>query len=271
MFWIHEKIFNKYLNSADPVFIKGLLEAINTPIHRVKDTGLTYRQINSLDESGMIISKREKGSGWRPFSLKDIVYLSVIDKCRKYGLNNDLLQELKADFYTNSVGGYSNDIFADHAITVALLGSYKISLIINERGNSWFADVYYQAYVDRLSPSYLCINFNELVTTVWERVNGTKIVSSYADWMEVSEKVNKLISPKEKLLLEIVRSQDYSEIKVSKREKNYVVYAEAHVDADSISEIELVDMIRTKDFGEITIKKRKGKPVRYTREDMFKI
>ena len=43
--------------------------------------------------------KRNNSIGWRKFSFKDLIYLQTILECRKYGFENNRLQDLKDTFY----------------------------------------------------------------------------------------------------------------------------------------------------------------------------
>ncbi len=261
-----------YINSNDDVKLQ-LNKKLSEKKYTVKDSTLSYRQINSLGASAMLQDERENERGWRKFSFKDLVYLYTILEFRKYGIENDLLQELRDDFYKHNKGTAKfSDV--DHVLLL-VLGTVKISLILTADGRSWFVDTGYQTVVDSNYHSYTLINFNEIVRKVWKLTKGedskfpshNNLVELMANFSQSSK-----VSDKENEILDILRNKNYSLVTIKKKDKNtFNVYGELEKNTEGMTEIELIESMKEKDFTNIKITKRDGKIVSYKLEDVYKI
>ncbi|MEI6058796.1 MAG: MerR family transcriptional regulator, partial [archaeon] len=54
--------------------------------YTVGDTGISYRMINYWSENGVLPDGIQDGSGWKRFSLIELVWLRVVQKLRGFGL-----------------------------------------------------------------------------------------------------------------------------------------------------------------------------------------
>ena len=73
---------------------------INEKKYKVADTGLTYRQASYINKN-ILEDDRENKQGWRKFSLKEVIYLSLVQELRLFGLNDNQLINLKKSFFSN--------------------------------------------------------------------------------------------------------------------------------------------------------------------------
>lgn len=262
-----------YTNGSDDTKIQ-LQKQFNEKKYTVKDSTLSYRQINSLGASAMLQDERENDRGWRKFSFKDLVYLYTILECRKYGIINEKLQELRDDFYKQDKGTQKfSDV--DHVLLL-VLGTVKLSLLITDDGRTWFVDMSYQAFVDDSYDSYTFINFNEIVRKVWKLTTGgdDSKFPKYKGWGDllVDYSQSTKVTDKENEILNILRNKDYSLITIKKKDKNtFNVYGELEKNTDGLTEMELLETMKEKDFTNIKITKRDGKVVSYKLEDVYKI
>lgn len=274
MILISEALLIDYYTKGESDLKVKISQQLNNKIYTVKDTSLSYRQVNSLDSDNMLWNERDNEKGWRKFSFKDLVYLYTINECRKYRIENNKLQELKNDFY-NQDKGTAKFSSVDHVLLL-VLGSIKISLLINSKGNSYFADINYQTFIDDSNESYLYINFNEIVRKVWKLTHkgDDSKFAEYKGWGDLLLEYfsTSKLSNKEQEILNILRNNDYSIITIKKKDNDiFNVYGEVENNTDGISEMELLATMQKKDFTNINITKRDGKIVNYKIEDIYKI
>lgn len=253
MIYIGEGIELNYLSASRKY---NLEDKINEEIFTVKDTPLSYRQINSLDEDDLLNKTRKNKKGWRKFSLKELVYISILEELKKYGLQHSQLKELSNLFLKRD---YS------YLINLAIgcvLGQIEITIQINSDGKTDIFDPNYYVLLNTNQPHIqLCLN--DFVNSVFEKV-GRKtfpiewsIKKSY-EWKEVV--------PKEEELLKILRDKNYTTVTVKKKNGEIsVVYAQkAKPETEQLSESELIKLLKAKDFQDISIVKRDGKIVSHT-------
>jgi len=235
---------------------------LNTHNFRVADSPLTYRQVNSLDSNGILNDNRQNKASWRKFSLKELIYLSVIKELRQYGLIDKQLIKLKEAFFSKDYELQSD---------IALIGVFikaKVMLIINDENNLGFYTIGKLKLYESRSKSYVNINLNEVINGLF-KVLGKETIEyrDELDWM--SDKISEFKpSDKEEEILKIIRNKDYKTITIKKNNKVFVIKGEA---TNTIGEEQLFDMIKNKDFADITILKRDGNFASIKVEDTFKI
>ena len=91
MLLISEELQFKYLGLNDRL---KLVETLNNKVFRVADSPLSYRQTNALAMDRLMPDNREKKEGWRKFSLKELIYISIVYELKKYGLKHVQLKYL---------------------------------------------------------------------------------------------------------------------------------------------------------------------------------
>lgn len=274
MLWINEALYlDFWLNGKDSDREKTI-KHLNQKVFTVKDSSLSYRTVNSLDESKMLSKQRKTSQEWRKFSVKDLIYLETIKECRKYNLTNAQLINLKKNFYElSSKQAKDKFTYVDIALLL-ILGSIKISLLITDSGEAHFADLNWQTLIDRQHPSYLYINFNNIVDKVLKKISVKKRgIPEYLDWNNVLvDSLSKKITRKELEILKIIRDKKYSKITIKRKDNNvFTIYGESVAQKSNITEIKLLKMFKEKDFRNLQIQRRNGQVVNYKLEDVYKL
>jgi MerR-like DNA binding protein len=87
-----DKLTEKRLKASD---LKGMI-------------GLTYRQLNDWDERGMLKSttdgmRKEKGAGWRKFSIAELVPIAILKALRGQGIPLSKLHNVRAALFFEEV------------------------------------------------------------------------------------------------------------------------------------------------------------------------
>ncbi len=98
MYYIGEGIELNFIEAGDKF---NFDDFINKKKFTVKDTPLSYRQVNTLDEDKLLTKDRENNSGWRKFSLKELIYFSVVYDLKKFGLSHEVLKDLSNSFFNS--------------------------------------------------------------------------------------------------------------------------------------------------------------------------
>lgn len=241
---------------ADPLMgSANFLESIaliKKPIFTVSDSPLSYRQINYLGNTEVLPEKRESTKEWRKFSLKEVIFLSLVKELRQYGFRESYLLELRKVFFEASKG-----VPADLAI-LAVLSGFGVYITISGEGEIYFYDMPNFTYLrDRKQASYLFINLNKIIMPIWEKLGKKRVEYKDEDvlFSEIMEDL--VLSEQEKELLKLIRNREYSEITVKRQnDSTFVVKADRK---QKLKEKELIEMIRTKQFADIEVKKRDGK------------
>ena len=60
---------------------------------------ITSRKLNDWDAKGLLVKHRESSSGWRLFSLADVVRLRIIQDLKTYGMSNIQIQKALTDIF----------------------------------------------------------------------------------------------------------------------------------------------------------------------------
>ncbi len=75
-------LIDESLNETE---IQGYYQFLRTPYFSVGDIGESYRTINHWESLGILKDSRKEKSGWRKFSITDVIWLLTISELRKYG------------------------------------------------------------------------------------------------------------------------------------------------------------------------------------------
>lgn len=258
-----------------------ILEFIRKRRFRVSDTQLSYRQINSLEASDVLENSRENESGWRLFSLKDLLFLQMIANTRKYGVTNEMLKMLKEHLYLkkddSELFKSKYDIFYGEYAIIAILFGVRVGWMLYEDGKSTFTDmeglIMMNGGVKPESKSFLYLNVNEILKGVFRGSRIEKILPEQPSLADIIRSyMNSSLTEKEIEILDIIRNKDYTKITIVKKESGDVnVYGESQKDAKDIKEKDILKLFEDRSFSNIKVQKRDGKVVTYSIEDVYKI
>lgn len=243
--------------------IQEARDLLNKKRFRVADTPLSYRQVNSLDANGILKDDRKDKKLWREFSLKELVYLSIIKELRTFGIIDEQLEKLKKSFFSKEYTFSSDECLLD------ILRGVKIVLVLGNDSSVAFYTTPSLNLFERDSKLLININLNEIVLEIWEKMskkrveykNELDLLGGIIDDFELDDKEARLIG--------LIRNKDFKTIIIKKNnQKEFIVKGER---IEFISGKELVSMIKEKDFVDISIIKRDGQVVHTKIEETFKI
>jgi hypothetical protein len=237
--------------------------------HRVTDSILTYRQINSLESNEMLIDTRKQGKGWRLLSLKDLVFIRLMYECRRYGVRNRQLYELKEDFYLTKDKELKNDMYLAEYAILATFYKTRVTIVITKDGRVRFMDQFGMLGIngwdkDLNVQSFLQINLNEIV---YEVINYPKR-EKMADYPPLIKPEKVTNSTKEVKILGLLRNGEYKNVRVEKRDGSKVLIRAQRATQHDVKE--LARIIAERQYTDFEISARDGKVTKLHQDDIFK-
>lgn len=255
-------------------YVFALLEARR---YRASDTGLSRRQLATLDSDKLLSSLRDGTRGWRRFSFIELVYMGIVFQVMAFGLWHSQLTYLwKAFFSTEltqepdlSFGKYEGE----YAITQVWAGK-QVLLLVQINGYVTICDSSRLIEVlDRFDVPYIVIHLNSIVNEVFRTIGAPEqpVTSNVETLLATS--LESRLPVKEKQILSIIRDNAYSEITMTKKDKGkIIVRAGREYDVGAGTTLEMIlQRLTTGDFKDVSVKKRNGSIVSYTEVTTFKI
>ena len=146
---------------------------MNVQNHKVDDERLSSRLLNHWYKSGIIDDDRPNGKGWKKFSISELVWVQVVFKLRKFGLDLNRIKLVKnhIDVY-NKLDESSNCLLLDFYIVVAIHSSIPIKLIVFESGQ---ADIVRQVDIDianhmqMIPEDFIMIDLNKMLNNFFTK------------------------------------------------------------------------------------------------------
>ncbi|MBI2613320.1 MAG: hypothetical protein HYW62_00895 [Candidatus Levybacteria bacterium] len=261
MYYIGEGIEIDFLSANDKF---NYVEFINEKRFTVKDTPLTYRQVNTLSEDKLLNEDRKNKNGWRRFSFKELAFFLIVRELKLFGFEHHQLKEL-SDYFLNKDYSYLSDLAIG-----CVLRKIEITLTIDSEGKVSIFDPGFYVLVGARMP-HVRISLNEIMNKIATKYGKTPFEIKYSVKDEALN--SHRLSVKEEELLRIIRNKDYGAIRIKKKNGEIgVVYAEKIKNANGQPfENELINMLKAKDFQDINIIKRDGKIVSYKIEETIKL
>lgn len=277
MLFISDNLLLKYLEANEKYKLDDFL---NKKTYTVSDTPLTYRQVNSLDADKLLSKDRENIQGWRKFSFKELVYVLIVHELKKFGLKHDQLRQLWDAFMKEPTVDDKRK-FGEVEITsgigdvaIGLVFSHvEIALTVNSDGKISFYDpsnfaVFYQNEIPHIH-----ITLNAIVNKVFETSGKATFPIKWSIRQMLIDSIGQRLSEKEGELLKIIRNEDYSALRIRKKNGEItLVSAEKSKNENYyVTTKDLIKLIDKNDFQDISIIKRDGKIVNYKVEEAIKL
>ncbi len=277
MLFISENLLLKYLEANDKY---KLDEFINKKTFTVSDTPLTYRQVNALDSDQLLSKDRENKQGWRKFSFKELTYVLIVNELKKFGLKHDQLRQVWSAFLAEPTPGDRRkigEVVINKGISDVVIGlvfsEVEIILTVDSEGKISFYDpgnyaVFYQSEIPQIQ-----ISLNVIVNKILKTSGKPTFPIKWSVSQMLLDGVGKSLSEKEGELLKIIRNEDYSALRIRKKngEITLVSAEKSKNENHEVTTKDLLKLIDTNDFQDVSIVKRDGKIVNYKVEEAIKL
>ena len=243
----------------------GLTKFFNKKIFRVADTPLTYRQVNSLEESGLLNPHRKDTSNWRRFSFKELVYFGIVSSVRKFGLKNEQLKDLWLAFFgeKDKIDNFKPNKYISDLVLGCSFMQVEIMTVVGSEGEVYFlSPVNYAHFSERVGPC-ICLRLNDIVNGILKSI-GKRPIPITRVW-------NYTLSNKEKELIERIRVNDFESFSVKMKNKEPdTVYFDS-IGKEGLSIEEIAKLIKDNDYQNLELTRRGGVNVNLKRQTVVKL
>lgn len=257
----------------------ALLDYIREKRYKHSDTGLTYRQVNSFDQSGLLKESRGSKKQWRNFSLNDLLYLHIISRARLFNTSNSQLRELRNMFYDqrlnyNNIGEISD---SEIALIALLTGQIPVGLLIFSDGQAILTDddslSITLGYSDSQKRAFLFIMLYETFKPFISKAKNNKAFQSKFDLAEFDNSYSlKPIGKRQLTLLEAIEDGDYSDIKISKKVNGKLaITLSKTINSKNLTKADIGKLSEGKSFGSYKVTVHNNKSVSFRDEKIIHV
>jgi len=258
----------------------GITKLINQKRFRVSDTSMTYRQITYLDKDGLLgVDARANGKGWRLFSIKETVFLSLVVELKKYGFTQEQIKPLRHTLIIAGKDEVPNKFVFDELIGLCMSGM-EINVVAYSDGQILFFDpIFYSLNREGIlnisdNTSFVLIRLNDLVNKAMEMLKKKPIettTSPTAAYLENAKNTKSVLSEKEQKVVEALRNQEYLSIEVRKKNGDLDVMKVEQLEQYLDNQSQVISLIQQKQYSDIRLVKRDGKVVHLASKDTIKL
>jgi hypothetical protein len=189
----------------------------------VKDAaGMSYRQLNDWDTKGAVPGNKDRGEGWRKFSLRDLFAIMICTELRsRFGIPLELIKFVH-DFMRKAGADHLRAALklVQDGFSVYLLTDFRETFIIDNdlEFESLLADGYFR---DERHQGYVFLSLNNIVSRLFAFLDGPIELKKSDDvYRQIAKGREKLTArtPAEQKILEFVRQRDADKIVISLRD-----------------------------------------------------
>lgn len=225
-----------FLFEAVCVKYPTLLDDIKKRRFTTKNTGFDSRNLNTLDELGLLPDNRASEKEWRKFNLNDLLYLHVVEHCKRFNMDSSLLKDIHNLFYANQkeyTRGIGEVTPTELAIVVMLTESAHIGIKLYSDGKAVISDTHDMNFGENNTRPAVLLNLNVLFHI---QINKFKNSSDFQSKYDLSEFEDgyplKPIKVNESKLLEFVRNGKFNSITIKKQSNGFLLSGNGALDSD---------------------------------------
>ena len=234
-------------------------ERLNDQTIKLGDENISPRVLSHWQEFGLISDDRPNGKGWRRFSVSEVVWIKIIIKLRKFGLDLDKIKKVKEYLDTyKTKKNQSKSPFFDFYICHTMLFPMPIKLIVFDSGECLLArqiDIDIAKDLRNIQDDYISIDLNKIVP---EAIKKKNVATDYFTYS---------LSKLDKEIHNIINFEDIKSLVIKGRSNDeYLISKEFIVE----SKQELNELLKKLQYAEIKTTKR-GKTQIHTITEKKKI
>jgi DNA-binding transcriptional MerR regulator len=235
--WFDINFFEKFLYSD-----LKIIAHINQQTYTIGEEKLSSRVLNHWYQEGIIIDDRPNKKGWKKFSFSEIVWMQIVMKLRKFGLDLKRIKTVKQqiDIY-NTEKSQSKCPLLDFYILVATTSNIPIKFIVFESGQAEIVkqtDIDLSNQLDFINEDFISIDINRLLNKI---ITKKRVKADYFNYnkTEIEKEIfNSLYLDKDKsITIKLNNGKDFlvtkDKILSSKKEMesllNKLEYAEGSI------------------------------------------
>lgn len=264
---------------------KEVAQLLYNPIFTIQDTqsivdDLTYRKINDWDTKDILSCSRDnKETGWRRFSIIDILKLMIISQLRKFGVATEnikiIMDRISSGFKVPA--GYKTDKIAGVAMSIlekgfiSCVGNERLFLLIDEDARAFFLpekELGFYTASDDIPSSLLTLPFFSYVQKIIMALHKNAKTS---DNPFIEKLAHEILSERERKILDIIRNKAYEELTIVRGNGSEMTVRAKSRERREFSDKDAIKAINDKDYQNITVAVVGGKKLSITREETLKV
>lgn len=269
-----QSIYNSLIQSAE-IFTK--------PSYTLKDLqnyfpSLSYRVLNDWDKKKLISgSRKNQDSGWRRFSIIEIIKFFIITDLRKYGMPIPKIKSVIHDISCNFIfikDPKSGQIVKTEYLNLEyffLLSStgQKILLLIDDQQ---YTLLHNEIEILRIVSSKdfytpcLILPFHDYVRKYFKRLSRDIKIKKYSTLDGLLQIRFEL---KERIILEIINNEKYQKIEIIKKNQDHLLITAHSIRSGNLNKKDLLDLIDQKKYQSVKAIQEDGQIVAISQEDRF--
>ena len=228
----------------------NIVKQFNQQVYTIGEEKLSSRVLNHWYQSGIITDDRLDNKGWKKFSFSEIVWISIVIKLRKFGLDLQRIKKVKEQIdYYNTKDSKSKCPLLDFYMLVAITSTIPIKFIVFESGQAEIvkqSDIDIANQINLINEDFISIDINKLLDKV---LTKKKVKADYFNSIKTSD--NPLFTQLE----ESLSKNNIQSVTIKTNDKDYLI-DEVFFTKDGKEARTLTNMLQ---YGKVIENKNAGK------------
>tara|TARA_B110000091_G_scaffold149822_1_gene159486 strand:- start:182 stop:1009 length:828 start_codon:yes stop_codon:yes gene_type:complete len=196
----------------------NIVKQFNQQTYTIGEEKLSSRVLNHWYQSGIITDDRLDNKGWKKFSFSEIVWISIVIKLRKFGLDLQRIKKVKEQIdYYNTKDSKSKCPLLDFYMLVAITSTIPIKFIVFESGQAEIvkqSDIDIANQINLINEDFISIDINKLLDKV---LTKKKVKADYFNSIKTSD--NPLFTQLE----ESLSKNNIQSVTIKTNDKDYLI------------------------------------------------
>ena len=228
----------------------NIVKQFNQQTYTIGEEKLSSRVLNHWYQSGIITDDRLDNKGWKKFSFSEIVWISIVIKLRKFGLDLQRIKKVKEQIdYYNTKDSKSKCPLLDFYMLVAITSTIPIKFIVFESGQAEIvkqSDIDIANQLNLINDDFISIDINKLLD---KALTKKKVKADYFNSIKTSD--NPLFTQLE----ESLSKNNIQSVTIKTNDKDYLI-DEVFFTKDGKEARTLTNMLQ---YGKVIENKNAGK------------
>ena len=196
----------------------NIVEQFNQQTYTIGEEKLSSRVLNHWYQSGIITDDRLDNKGWKKFSFSEIVWISIVIKLRKFGLDLQRIKKVKEQIdYYNTKDSKSKCPLLDFYMLVAITSTIPIKFIVFESGQAEIvkqSDIDIANQLNLINEDFISIDINKLLD---KALTKKKVKADYFNSIKTSD--NPLFTQ----IKESLSKNNIQSVTIKTNDKDYLI------------------------------------------------
>jgi DNA-binding transcriptional MerR regulator len=196
----------------------NIVKQFNQQAYTIGEEKLSSRVLNHWYQSGIITDDRLDNKGWKKFSFSEIVWISIVIKLRKFGLDLQRIKKVKEQIdYYNTKDSKSKCPLLDFYMLVAITSTIPIKFIVFESGQAEIvkqSDIDIANQLNLINEDFISIDINKLLD---KALTKKKVKADYFNSIKTSD--NPLFTQIE----ESLSKNNIQSVTIKTNDKDYLI------------------------------------------------